>query len=145
MSWIAGFAEREFGSRLRVPHALAILDGDRVHALNARLGYAHVDAVLEQILAVAQERVRGYDGQAARLGDEFVLITPARQVEAMRSAIADMRKVAAEGHMSLSVGVAVGSGTEVVARADTEMFRSKKDSRRQRGDLGGESPTERHG
>jgi diguanylate cyclase (GGDEF)-like protein len=118
------------------PVTLALLDLDAFKPVNDTYGHDIGDAVLRVVADRLQATVRGDDLVTRFGGDEFAIVfsdgTPpegvASSTERIRAAIA--RPVAVEGgpvvSVGISIGVATGPVTEVVARADAELYEVKR-------------------
>ena len=57
-TWVASDRRvAEWISRSARPNMVAVLDVDDLHALNNRIGHAHLDLVLVEMLSIAQRRL----------------------------------------------------------------------------------------
>jgi len=118
--------------------AVLFVDLDRFKPINDASGHGVGDVVLRQV-ADRVRRMAGADGFVARQGgDEFVLVTDTRHVDAVALA----RRVAAavlnapfnvsgrQYRLGASVGVALGEpgvgAAELIRRADVAMFAAKR-------------------
>lgn len=118
------------------PLALLLCDVDRFKDVNDRHGHAAGDSVLRRVASALADRV-GEDGVAVRLGgDEFALLCPGVPLAAAAAIGIDLLgSVEAGGRsggpaVSLSIGLAAllpsdATATELVARADEELYRAK--------------------
>ncbi len=118
--------------RLDHPLSIALLDVDHFKAYNDRHGHPAGDLALRELGAGWREIVRDIDVLARIGGEEFGLILPGcdaaealRVVERLRG---DMR-----GGVTASAGIAVWSAPmsadELVAAADRELYRAKREGR----------------
>ncbi|MGY0232245.1 GGDEF domain-containing protein [Longispora urticae] len=121
---------------------LAVIDLDRLHALNAAHGHLVGDEVLQRVAAVMSRSVRRNDLLARVGGDEFVLVMPAvLSVEAERLDRRVRADIAAEDWSALvgttTVSVSIGwaelspgdSLIDAFAEADQRMLASKTSTR----------------
>lgn len=117
-------------------------DLDRFKEINDRHGHATGDAVLREVARRIQGAVRATDTVTRLGGDEFVIVcedlAPADAAElAHRISSAVRQPVEAEGRtveVAISVGIVTASApdtdpTELLARADAEMYRRKQGGR----------------
>jgi len=131
-------------ARHKRPLTLALMDVDRMKAVNDNFGHEVGDAVLCRLVQVVMRAKRGADSLARWGGDEFVLIMPdtsAAQAQSPMQRIQEMfheelaegvgvpRDVAALG-VAVSVGVVEYEAGETVAdllrRADALMYADKR-------------------
>jgi len=125
--------------RTRRPLAVMMIDVDHFKQLNDRLGHLAGDQVLVRIAAAIRSAVRGVDYAARYGGEEFVVVLPETDQAAAQDVGERIRQqvrgtVSAgegAGPVTVSAGVAVyplggASAAEVLARADTALYRAKK-------------------
>ncbi len=132
------------------PASLLLLDVDLFKQINDRFGHAAGDVVLERIAALLRDHA-GHDGFAARIGgDEFALLLPLAEADAVRVAETLQQAVAAldlaqcDGwQVGISVGIAGLRPAYVdlqawMAAADDALYVAKAVDGRQRdaGDAG---------
>jgi diguanylate cyclase (GGDEF)-like protein len=124
------------------PMSVLMLDLDHFKGINDRWGHTAGDRVLVAVADVLREQLRGADLGARYGGEEFLAILPATApeqalavAERIRVRIAGLALAADEGPMRIttSIGVAtlIGSesATQLLARADTAMYRAKDKGR----------------
>lgn len=118
------------------PLCVAILDIDSFKQVNDQHGHQAGDALLARCARVWAEvaRRRGTDGTVlARFGgEEFVLLMPDTDARAGWALLEAMRAATPDGHTfsaGLSVWAPGESPDEVLARADTAMYRAKDSGR----------------
>lgn len=133
--------EVERARRYGRPLSVILVDLDRFKPINDRHGHAAGDAVLRAVAETLAERLRTTDVVARIGGDEFAVAAPetdaaqAKGLAAELSACVAERVVTFGGH-ALRVGASCGAATldpasdegaaELLARADTEMYRIKQ-------------------
>ena len=135
---LTGVGNRRHGmaalERVRPGDAVFVLDLDRFKQVNDRDGHAGGDAVLVQLGAMLQRRMRGADTVARLGGEEFLVV--ASQAKATADALAqrlveDWRHTAPR--TTISIGATVHehgeSPTEVLARADRALYAAKRGGR----------------
>jgi len=126
------------------PLCLAMLDLDHFKEFNDTHGHLAGDALLQQIGALLQDRIRGRDIVCRYGGEEFIVIMPdvswndsARRVRQLQNEIKQLR-VLHEGHslgaVSVSVGVSIFpehgmNAQELVLAADQALYRAKAEGR----------------
>jgi len=124
------------------PIALAVLDLDHFKAVNDRYSHITGDVVLQRIARIMVEQL-GPHGHCARLGgEEFALIFPnasdltaAAFCEGIRAAVsgADWSDLAPELAVTVSIGLAVGTGDEpsadLLQLADSRLYAAKSAGR----------------
>jgi len=122
--------------------AVLMIDVDRFKAVNDTYGHASGDVVLREVAERVRGHLRAADVVARYGGEEFLVVMSAATVddgmlvaERLRSAIATAT-VHADGHelrITASVGVAAGGigaqSDDVVAAADTALYRAKNNGR----------------
>lgn len=109
------------------PLAMALLDLDHFHDINATYGWPSGDAVLQRFVELATNQLRVVDWLARYGGEEFAVVLPdtgldeAREVlERLRGAVAAAEFLALDGRrvaVTLSVGVAAWDPTLADATA----------------------------
>ena len=130
------------GERYGLPVSIVIADIDHFKRVNDNWGHAVGDAVIKATADVLTQCC-GKVGRIARFGgEEFVILLPHTDAarakmlaEAVREAIATtpMAALPEEEHCTISLGVAERQGgetfSELVRRADTALYRAKRDGR----------------
>jgi diguanylate cyclase (GGDEF)-like protein len=120
------------------PGAVIVLDLDNFKQVNDRLGHQRGDEVLRAVARSLWRGVRESDVVARLGGDEFGIVLQRADTERAERVAADLRAGVIEACASLplrkpvdaSVGVAPlgeapGDATELLARADAAMYRTK--------------------
>jgi len=134
--------------RRDAPLGLAFLDLDRFKSVNDRWGHAAGDAVLAAAAAAMTKVLRRQDAVIRWGGEEFVLVLPNTDMQGVRRTIA---RLAAHGlgarpdgtPQTASVGLAerrtdeTGDAVDIVALADSRMYRAKQAGRNRVFDGGG--------
>jgi diguanylate cyclase (GGDEF)-like protein/PAS domain S-box-containing protein len=124
-------------------HAVLFLDLDRFKEVNDTSGHAAGDALLREIGAVLQRKLRGGDTLARLGGDEFGVLlencppeSALRIAETLRAAVTDFRFEAQDRRFDLGVSIGLvpitGSGFSVPAvlgAADACCYRAKGSGR----------------
>jgi diguanylate cyclase (GGDEF)-like protein len=110
--------------------AVAVLDLDGFKAINDRHGHASGDALLADAAAAWQQALRADDVLARTGGDEFVVLMPDTSEREAAAALLRLR----QAHPARwSAGVAAWQADEpldaALARADAQLYRSKRDLR----------------
>jgi diguanylate cyclase (GGDEF)-like protein len=137
--------ERELvrAQREGYPVSVVMLDLDRFKALNDTHGHPAGDAVLVALAKSLREHVRAGDLACRWGGEEFLLVLPnmplaaaAARADALRARFAAVQTEAGANRISatLSAGVAAcpehgTSPAELIAAADTALYRAKGDGR----------------
>jgi two-component system, cell cycle response regulator len=124
------------------PLSCLMVDLDNFKTINDTYGHATGDLVLRQIAAVLREAVRGTDTVFRYGGEEFLVLLPETDLSGASALGEKIRAAAAarlfgEGarpfDLTLSIGVASLSGDEsgvdMIARADSALYRAKKRGR----------------
>ena len=126
--------------------SLLMMDVDCFKAYNDRYGHQKGDECLAAVAAAMERMLRSHHDVSARYGgEEFAAILPdtdlaAAEVvgERIRCAVAALglphEASLAKPHVSLSIGIAAGSGSDLtakalVARADEALYRAKRNGR----------------
>jgi diguanylate cyclase (GGDEF)-like protein len=121
--------------RYERPLALVFMDLDHFKQLNDTCGHPTGDAALRQTAAVLQRTCRAADLPGRWGGDEFAVILPetgrdgARRF-AERLLTALRQEPAPDGgawRFSASIGIAARPGTDLIAAADADLLRRKKE------------------
>jgi diguanylate cyclase (GGDEF)-like protein len=122
--------------RHRLPVGLAVLDLDHFKRINDEAGHEAGDQVLMAFARVVQSRCRAGDRLFRFGGEEFVLLTPGTDVDALQHLVDELRgevalQVRAAGRpVTVSIGGAVlRAGEDVdawLARADAAMYEAKR-------------------
>lgn len=125
--------------RTRRPLAVMMLDVDHFKQLNDRLGHLAGDDVLARIAGAIRSAVRGVDYAARYGGEEFVVVLPetdqaaARDIgDRIRQIVSGTVAAGAGGQpVTVSIGIALhpqdgGTVAEVLAQADTALYRAKE-------------------
>lgn len=132
--------------RKRGPYTVIYADLDNLKAANDTYGHGAGDILLKKISRIFQDNTRHEDIVARVGGDEFVLILPHSGPEEGEALIGRFRrqcdewnskKDLADEHSGLTLGVSYGLSTSVygidlldtIKRADSSMYRSKKDKK----------------
>ena len=122
--------------RHRLPVGIAVLDLDHFKRINDEAGHEAGDHVLVAFARVVQSRCRAGDRLFRYGGEEFVLLTPGTDVDALQRLMDELRgevalQVRAAGRpVTVSIGGAVlRAGEDVdawLARADAAMYEAKR-------------------
>lgn len=127
---LAAACERRAGS----PPALLVIDIDGFKAVNDADGHLAGDDLLCRVAAALEDALRGGDRPYRIGGDEFAVlarVTDAEQALALAGRLRAATRTA--GGPTISIGVALHqdgeSDTELFARADSALYRVKRDSR----------------
>lgn len=139
--------ERELARavRDRSPLGVVLVDLDHFKNVNDEHGHLCGDAVLKESAARLRAILRDYDMVGRYGGEEFLLLFPgweattgARRIEDLLHAISEQpfRTNEAEIHLTCSIGVAgflperdAKDATEILRRADTELYAAKNAGR----------------
>tara|TARA_R110001592_G_scaffold68283_3_gene209246 strand:+ start:1300 stop:2889 length:1590 start_codon:yes stop_codon:yes gene_type:complete len=136
-------AAAEFARSRRHRHDLAILVMDLNHfkELNDAHGHAFGDRCIAAVAEACRSVLRGIDLAARLGGDEFVVMLPetnpasARMIaDRLRATVAQLRIEPHDAPLTASVGIGNLSEddisfNDVLARADADMYREKRDRR----------------
>jgi diguanylate cyclase (GGDEF)-like protein len=122
--------------RHRLPVGLAVLDLDHFKRINDEAGHEAGDHVLVAFARLVQSRCRAGDRLFRYGGEEFVLLAPGTDVDALQRLVDDLRHQVAlqlragARPVTVSIGGAVlRSGEDVhawLARADAAMYEAKR-------------------
>jgi diguanylate cyclase (GGDEF)-like protein len=125
--------------RHRVPVGLLVMDLDHFKRINDELGHEAGDSVLVDFARLVQSRCRAGDRLFRYGGEEFVLLLPGTDAEALRPLADELRRAIASSLRSgvrpvtVSVGGAVlqpgEDNAHWLARADAAMYQAKHDGR----------------
>ncbi len=135
--------ELERAARSKSATGLLMLDIDHFKKINDTHGHLTGDVVLKEVTQRIIHAVRGYDSVGRYGGEEFVIVLPGctreqieHGAERIRSAVDDSPIAANESTVSVtvSIGAAVTtveqhgliSDTEMLAAADSALYRAKK-------------------
>jgi two-component system, sensor histidine kinase LadS len=118
---------------LSTPISLVALDIDGFKEINDTHGHIVGDRVLREAAAAIAGRVRETDFPARLGGDEFVVICPETGADGMRTVAEGLERTLGEDRIAASVGFADRRATDegpsdLIARADAEMYRRKRES-----------------
>ncbi|MBV17164.1 MAG: GGDEF domain-containing protein [Thalassospira sp.] len=127
------------------PFCVMMVDLDQFKSINDRFGHRIGDEILVLIASMLKANIKGRDIVARYGGDEFAILLPQTSLDDAMEVAADMSKrIAAReikaknsgtsyGHMTVSVGaaeyVAHEGGAKLIDRADSALYRAKKDGR----------------
>jgi diguanylate cyclase (GGDEF)-like protein len=125
------------------PLTLALLDIDRFKSVNDTHGHPAGDAVLQAVADELRNVTRGGDLLGRFGGEEFAIVMPETSLEQARWACERLRKAVSKrltrypdgtsGGVTISTGLALLSSEEgcgqLISRADTALYRAKKDGR----------------
>ena len=134
-------AEHSRSVRYRHSFCVVVVDVDRFKRINDKSGHAAGDQVLQRLIKILRQDIRETDTLARYGGDEFVILMPETDLDNAVNAVEKIRKKT-ESHLAvycqpvtISCGVAEWSGaesesgTEVLRRADTALYKAKRDGR----------------
>ena len=140
-------AEWQRGRRRGEPLAVAMIDIDHFKLYNDHYGHLIGDTCLRRVAAAINETVRTNDAVARYGGEEFAIVLPggdtaaagrvADRVREAVEALAEPHAAASSGIVTVSIGVAstVPSAQhtpeELVAAADVQLYRAKRNGRNQ--------------
>ena len=128
-------------SRTGAQLAVLFLDLDGFKSVNDTLGHPAGDRVLEAVAAALGRTVRASDTLARVGGDEFVVVCPEADdavidsvTMRLQAAVNEVARRLDHPALGVSIGVVRAQGTstcvdEVLAAADAEMYRVKRDRR----------------
>jgi diguanylate cyclase (GGDEF)-like protein/putative nucleotidyltransferase with HDIG domain len=123
------------------PLTVLVCDVDAFKQVNDRFGHLEGNKVLRYVADVLRENCREYDYVARMGGDEFVLLLPGSDRDAVYRRILEFQSIACDvtgtanvGVITLSVGEAFypddGSDAEqLLAAADRRMYKSKRSTK----------------
>lgn len=127
--------------RQGLPLSIGVLDIDHFKSINDKLGHAGGDAVLQELVARAQNTLRMYDAIGRIGGEEFLLVMPGVGprdttivLERLRRAVAEVPFVVQgqEVTVTVSIGGAVCQGEtmdELLSLADDALYAAKEQGR----------------
>jgi diguanylate cyclase (GGDEF)-like protein len=110
---------------------IAFLDVDGLKEINDRDGHSAGDALLHEVGAALRIGLRSYDIVVRYGGDEFVCALPGSRLAEARSRFAHVQRVLVQAMSGASVSFGLAelqpgeSVVEAIARADSEMYRSR--------------------
>lgn len=122
------------------PLAVAMLDADHFKRINDCFGHEVGDSVLRLLAETLRSRLRVSDAVARLGGEEFIAVLPDTDLagalalaESLRAAIEEHMD-AVYGNITVSIGVAVFTGTEIegaalLRAADAALYLAKKQGR----------------
>jgi diguanylate cyclase (GGDEF)-like protein len=122
------------------PYGLLILDVDFFKQLNDHYGHAFGDVVLRELAFTLENHTRQGDHLARWGGEEFLILTKNSSLEQAQAFAERLRKAILEANpggvrVTVSIGVALRHAEDnlddVLARADTALYRAKNDGRDQ--------------
>nr|WP_175581320.1 GGDEF domain-containing protein [Thalassospira sp. HF15] len=127
------------------PFCVMIVDLDQFKAINDRFGHRIGDEMLVLIASMLKANIKGRDIVARYGGDEFAILLPQTPLVDAMTLADDMSKRIAEreikakqtgvsfGQMTISIGVAQyvakEGGAKLIDRADSALYRAKKEGR----------------
>ena len=124
------------------PMTVLVCDVDGFKMVNDRFGHLEGNKVLRHVADVLRENCREYDYVARMGGDEFVILLPGSDRDAVLRRISEFQSIACDaggtvGVVNLSVGESFypddGSDAEqLLAEADRRMYKSKHLSKAER-------------
>lgn len=123
--------ESEFATMRRTQQtfAFAMVDVDNFKQINDTRGHAGGDEALKDIAAILTSQTRETDVAARFAGDEFCLVMPRSDREAVAAVMARIFDALAQRGLSCSIGIAFARGDEsveqVIARADQRVYTAK--------------------
>ncbi len=137
--WSTLEAEVKRADRHERELSLAIIDVDHFKAYNDRYGHRQGDSALVAVARVIAAAGRAHDLAARYGGEEFAVIlheTALNGATTFGEKVCGAVEALAEHGLTISVGVASlsqcdGSATDLVEKADTELYRAKSQGRNQ--------------
>lgn len=131
--------------RYKRSFSLLVFDIDHFKDINDRLGHLAGDAILRQLGAMLQGRLRINDVVARIGGEEFALITPEVGVNGAKELAGKIRRLVADTRfefegariaVTVSIGVAewqphYEDAVDIVKAADAKMYDAKRNGRNQ--------------
>jgi two-component system cell cycle response regulator len=131
--------------RYKRSFSLLVFDIDHFKDINDRLGHLAGDAILRQLGAVLQGRLRVNDVVARIGGEEFALITPEVGVDGAKELAGKIQRLVADTRfefegarvdVTVSIGVAewqphYEDAVEIFKAADAKMYEAKRNGRNQ--------------
>jgi two-component system cell cycle response regulator len=143
MSHLTNYVDQS--AERKKPMAVLIVDIDFFKKINDTYGHDAGDEVLREFASRMRAKVRGMDLVARFGGEEFVVVMPDTDLalasgiaERLRETVAGDPFVVAGGRMAIPVTISIGIGTfdrgddtpnTILKRADTALYRAKKDGR----------------
>jgi diguanylate cyclase (GGDEF)-like protein len=125
--------------RHRMPVGLLVMDLDHFKRINDAFGHEAGDSVLVDFARLVQSRCRAGDRLFRYGGEEFVLLLPGTDADALRPLAEELRRAVATGLSGNGRGVTVSVGGAVLrpgednahwlARADAAMYEAKRQGR----------------
>jgi len=127
-------------NRYRHPFSVILCDIDHFKKINDTFGHLAGDAVLIEMVALFNQRLRSTDILGRWGGEEFIIVTPNTDLsaamtlaEALRQELAD-HEFAMIGHQTASFGVAEFPGgsysvSHLIGRADEALYKAKEKGR----------------
>lgn len=120
------------------PYSLLFCDLDHFKEVNDQWGHTVGDQVLQQVANVLRQRLRRGDFAARYGGDEFVVLLPDTSQAAAALVAEELRQRVSEALTPRRTTVSIGAAqaapgasdwAELVAMADSAMYRAKKNGR----------------
>jgi diguanylate cyclase (GGDEF)-like protein len=126
--------ERSRSERDKAPLSMLVVDVDRFKQTNDARGHLAGDALLQDVAGMLSKSFRAHDAVARFGGDEFVVLLPGADAQALTAAARRLGADARAAGISVSVGGASWpSDTDdldtLFARADASLFRAKQSGR----------------
>jgi diguanylate cyclase (GGDEF)-like protein len=124
--------ELERAQRTTSSLTLAVIDADRLKAINDARGHAAGDAFLRAIASTLRTKLRPYDPLVRTGGDEFVCTIAGSNLSSSRERLAKVSRalMEAEPAVSISVGIAAMAPEDtletLMARADAALYECKR-------------------
>ncbi|MFO0549036.1 MAG: GGDEF domain-containing protein [Polyangiaceae bacterium] len=120
--------------RLERPLGLVVVDVDHFKRTNDTEGHAAGDELLRKVARTLERGVRAEDSSARFGGDEFVLLLPDLDAQALARLVARLGDDAASVGASVSIGAALlpnhaTTAAALLAAADAALYRSKNAGR----------------
>ncbi|MBK5230142.1 MAG: diguanylate cyclase [Thermoleophilia bacterium] len=148
LDYLTGLANREGFERMlgqewrravRYGRALGLVfvDLDHFKLFNDKHGHLAGDRLLREVAAAIDSTAREFDYTARLGGDEFVILCPESSEEGLEKLAARIEREVDSLEVKLSIGHALQRADDIgpedlVARADSSMYRTKGDRRRGR-------------
>lgn len=134
----AGMAELtrlfQYARRTEQSMVIGFLDVDGLKAVNDRYGHAAGDDLLRRVAAAVHKYLDHGDILVRYGGDEFIFSVVGLELDAVQARFEKMQSVLrAHGSGTITCGIAVATGastvTEVIERADSDLYRRRRSSR----------------